>query len=83
MRRSESKVIEFAERKLIPPRHILVVDDSERDVYQLEFAFVQSAIPHTRSYLIDGVQAINYLSHNPLYADRMGHGHIKPTTFAE
>jgi len=30
MRRSESKVIEFAERKLIPPRHILVVDDSER-----------------------------------------------------
>jgi CheY-like chemotaxis protein len=51
-------------------RTILVVEDTEDDVFFLKRALRDSEIHHPLSIVVDGRQALDYLQGNGVYADR-------------
>jgi CheY-like chemotaxis protein len=49
---------------------ILIVEDTEDDVFFLKRALRDSDIHHPLSVVVDGQQALDYLQGNGIYADR-------------
>jgi CheY-like chemotaxis protein len=50
---------------------ILIVEDTEDDVFFLKRALRDSAIDHPLSVVVDGQQALDYLQGDGVYADRI------------
>ena len=49
---------------------VLLVEDSEDDVFFMRRAWQQADVPHSLQVVTDGNQALDYLSGNGKYADR-------------
>src|SRR5262245_16271660 len=56
-----------------PPAPILLVEDEETDVLILRMALKRSGLTHPLVVVHDGQAAVDYLSGNPPYADRLQH----------
>ena len=54
------------------PRHVLVADDDENDVFLLRCAFRKAGLPHKLTHLRDGQQAIDYLSTKAAESENQG-----------
>ncbi len=50
--------------------NILIAEDQDTDVYLTKWAFKKAGLPHNFSHVVDGQQAIEYLSGVTPYSDR-------------
>src|SRR5258708_12011763 len=55
------------------PKTVLVAEDQPMDVYLLKRAFATVRVPPTLHFVVDGQEAIDYLSGANGYADRTVH----------
>jgi CheY-like chemotaxis protein len=50
---------------------VLLVEDNQDDIFLLKMACQRTGIPHSLQVVTDGALAIDYLSGNGVYADRL------------
>jgi CheY-like chemotaxis protein len=61
-------------RAATPPlKTVLLVEDNEIDVFMMKHACERSGIPHQLQIVTDGEMAMDYLSGNNSYSDRVAH----------
>lgn len=66
---SNRRMTKMADMENEPPT-LLVVEDSEDDIFFMERIFKQLGARCTLKFVRDGIEAVNYLSGNGQYADR-------------
>jgi CheY-like chemotaxis protein len=52
---------------------VLVVEDSDDDLFLMRMACQRTGIPHSLHIVTDGDAAVDYMAGNGVYADRMNH----------
>jgi CheY-like chemotaxis protein len=52
---------------------VLVVEDSDDDLFLMKMACQRTGIPHSLQIVTDGDVAVDYMAGNGVYADRMTH----------
>ncbi len=52
---------------------VLLVEDNQDDIFVMKMACQRTGIPHLLRVVTDGTMAIDYLSGNGIYSDRIAH----------